>query len=166
MNSSATGPKVSAASMDKATRAKLLDEAPIRPPVLTTKVWGITALSTIIGVIPATVMVFFVWSRVSTWIWSSFGVQVKTPVYVLALIAITLCGEIPLLAAGRSASLYVLRLVKYYLDHGEPEKAEQVAEILSIKIWRWHAQRRLWFREFVVARGLNERVPRFAKYTV
>lgn len=150
--------------MDKATRIKLLDEAPVRPPKIVTKLYGITAACMIVGFIPAALFVFYVWSRMAELLRGTAGLRLDTPVFVLCLAAFLLCYGIPMAIGFRAASLYALSLTKFYLDHGQPERAEKVAEAFATKIWWLHARRRPWFRKFVVERGLNERVPRYAKY--
>ena len=149
--------------MSKPTRIKLLDEAPIRPPVLATKLWGITAACMIIGFFPVTAAMFYLWWKVAPWLRASFGVSTDPPVFLLTLASFAICYVIPVTIGFSAASLYTLRLVKYYLDHDEPEKADKVAEAMATKVWGWHARRRKWFREFVVDRGLDKRVPRYAK---
>jgi len=149
--------------LNKTTRIKLLDEAPVRPPVLATKLWGITAICVVICFFPVTAGVFYLWWKIAPWLKVAFGVSTDPPVFILALVSLIVCCWSPLVAGSRAASLYVLRLVKYYLDRNEPEKAEKVAEAFAIKVWRWHAKRRPWFRQFVVEHGLNERISRYSK---
>ena len=145
--------------MSKKERISLLDEAPIRPPILATKMWGIIAICTVIGFLPSIALVFYLWAKLTMWVRSEFHIQLCQPVYVLLFIAIVVCSLTPLYVGSMVASLYILKLVKFYLDNNEPEKAEKVAEAFAIKVWNWHAKRRPWFRQFVV----NERIPRYSK---
>lgn len=152
--------------MSKATRHRLLNEAPLRPPLVATKLWGIAAASVVVGFIPVTVGLFYLWSKLATWLQSHYAVHPDPPVFILVLIAVMVCFFIPAYVGFRAASLYCLRLMKYYLDHNETEQAEQVALTFSEKIWIRHAKNCPWFREFVATQGLKERVKRYSKLRV
>jgi len=69
-----------------------------------------------------------------------------------------------LLAGYSRTSSFILECVKWYLDHGEVERAKNLARTLDYQVWYREWKRNPWFRRFVVESGLVETSARYAKF--
>jgi len=68
------------------------------------------------------------------------------------------------LAGFSRTSSFILECVKWYLDHGEEERAKNLAQVLDYQVWYREWKRNPWFRRFVVESGLVEVSARYAKF--
>ncbi len=67
-------------------------------------------------------------------------------------------------AAYSRTSSFILECVKWYLDHGELERAKSFAQAVDYQVWYREWKRNPWFRWFVVENGLVETSAKYAKY--
>ena len=124
----------------------------------------ITALSVVFLVFPLTAFYGYAGGALLKWLSGAVNLHLE-PSWVVAFMAAGMTAMLPPMemAASRTSS-FILECVKWYLDHGEVEKAKSFARAVDYQVWYREWKRNPWFRRFVVENGLVETSAKYAKY--
>ena len=124
----------------------------------------ITALSVVFFVWPLMALYGFGGGALLGWVNEVLHLKLAVPLVGVFMAAGMTATLPPMVMAASRTSSFILECVKWYLDHGEAEKAKSFARAVDYQVWYREWKRNPWFRRFVVENGLVETSAKYAKY--
>jgi hypothetical protein len=135
-------------------------------PFLVKNLYGLTALSSLLT-FPLILVVYQLFEhgdRMIHQVWHSVPIA-DPPLFPVSIIALMLAFSIAWLPGCAVASHYIVRLVRFHLDHGDEKAAEQALLKYSNQLWYRDIRKNTWLLEFIVQRHLWEKADRFARFS-
>jgi hypothetical protein len=138
------------------------DLVPIDVPFIVKNGFGIAALAALLT-FPMFVPVhyFFDWLQ---FFLAHHGLKVAIPMVWEFLSALMLCVSVPMLLGFSRTSTFILQLVRYHLDHDDPERAKKIAASLSYQVWYREYRKNEWYRSFLEQCSLDSEDTRYAGF--
>ncbi len=135
-------------------------------PFVVKNLYGLTALSSLLT-FPLILVVYQLFEhgdRVIHQVWHSVPIT-DPPLEFVCFIAFMMAVSITWLPGCAVASRYILRLVRFHLDHGDEKAAELALLKYSNQLWYRDIRKNLWLLEFIMQKRLWEKAGRFTRFS-
>ena len=136
---------------------------PVPIPWIIAKTWGWMAILAVLA-FPMAFALGAVAGKTAMWLLPACERCWKAVTQAAALFGLAIPFWAGLIPAGSRTSTFILECVRWYLDHGEEDKAKGLARALDYQVWYREWRRNPWFRRFAAESGLLEESARYAKF--